>query len=54
MTKIVNRWDSRAVNEARRAKHTQRTPLPPKGSHGIGNPTAETLKKMLEEANHEP
>lgn len=48
MTKIVDRWASRAVAEARRAKHAQRTPLPPKGGKGVGNPAAEALLDEVE------
>lgn len=48
MTKIVKHWEGRASRDARTARAAQRTPLPPKGSTGIGNPSAEALRDELE------
>lgn len=48
MTKTVKYWENRASRAARTARAAQRTPLPPKGSTGIGNPSAEALRDELE------
>lgn len=48
MTKIVKPWDNRASRKARTERAAQRTPLPPKGSGPIGNPTVEALRDELE------
>lgn len=49
----VGRYDNRAARKARAERAAQRTPLPPEGSRGIGNPAAEAIKKYLEELREE-
>lgn len=49
MTKYVPKGANRAATYRRRAKHAQRTPLPPKGSGPIGNRTVEVLQEIADE-----
>jgi hypothetical protein len=44
MTSTPKKSSLRAAHTAKTKRHAQRTPLPPKGSAGEGNPTVETLK----------
>lgn len=49
MTRYVPRGAQRAATYRRRAKHAQRTLLPPRGSDPIGNPSVEVLRELIDE-----
>lgn len=46
--KTVKFYENRAVRKSRTERAAQRTPLPPKGSTGIGSPSADALRDELE------